>query len=361
MNSSSRKQFYILLLAVWSVLATFMTIQMLRTYAQKEIAIAWYIPALMEFSYSFQWVLLAPLALWLVKKLPLDRKRWIWQAPLHIGIGMILSALTMGVRMILRWIFLEPAGSILSFDDIIRNMFSFFDYGMMSYFLILFLSYAHEYRERVHEREQRTLQLETELATSQLSHLKSQLHPHFLFNVLNTISMLVRKKENDTAVNMLAGISDFLRQSLATDTQQKIPLSKELEFARLYLDIQRLRFQDRLQVKFDIAASIEKVLIPPLLLQPLIENALEHGIGADAKSGLIEISASANNGKVKLLINDNGTGTESPEFSPAKKGIGLSNTESRLMKLYGNAARLSIVTEAAKGTTVEISIPIEYE
>jgi len=184
-----------------------------------------------------------------------------------------------------------------------------------------------------------------------------QLHPHFLFNTLNGIVGLVRDNKNEAAVSMLVGLSDLLRHALEHSDEQEVELKDELSFTRLYLKIQQMRFSDRLQIDFDIDPPVMKAMVPNLLLQPLLENALRHGIGRSTEAGWIRISAKREKGSLLITVSDNGAGLPSNWQLKTSSGIGLANTAARLQQLYGENHRFDIHNRDGGGVEVEVVIP----
>lgn len=211
------------------------------------------------------------------------------------------------------------------------------------------------YRES-REREIRTAQLEAELAQAQLQALQSQIQPHFLFNALNTISAVIYE-DAQAADMMIVRLSNFLRSLLSASPSQEVTLREELHFLNLYLDIMRPRFEERLQVTFAVEQGIHEALLPKLLLQPLVENAIKHA--ADPLSGAVSIAVEATrkNGSLLLRVIDNGPGLESAEQTLLNKGVGLSNTAERLKHLYGDRQQLLINNGDNGGLLIEVSLP----
>jgi len=209
------------------------------------------------------------------------------------------------------------------------------------------------------ESAQRAAALEGELARAQLQSLRMQLHPHFLFNALNTIAVLVREKETDVAVQLIARLGDVLRRVLQTGDVHEVPLSEELTFTRQYLEIEQVRFADRLRVRWEVEADVVRMLVPHLVLQPLVENALRHGIAHREDGGQIEIGARRDGGRMLLWVRDNG-----PGYAPAigeRSGIGLANVRGRLVGLYGDAATLTVEARTADdgaGCRATLSLPL---
>ncbi len=225
------------------------------------------------------------------------------------------------------------------------------------YWIIVSLAHALSYYRRSQEREQRARDLEVLLTQSRLESLRAQLQPHFLFNTLNAISTLVHKDPH-AADEMIANLSELLRGTLDTSGQQKISLQRELDLLSPYLEIQQVRFGDRLRIERQIAPDTLDIEVPVLLLQPLVENAIRHGIEPRPGPGFIRIEARRENAKLHLAVCDNGAGLkETP--SNGREGIGLSNTKARLEALYGAEAQLLLKPVPAGGCSVEVTLPVQ--
>jgi signal transduction histidine kinase len=212
--------------------------------------------------------------------------------------------------------------------------------------------------ERANRLALRESQLEAELTKARLDALSLEIQPHFLFNTLNSIAALIRMHDNRGALSMLVGLSDLMRSTLDRTGGQLAPLGDEVALIRRYVDIQRARFGDRLEVNYRIETACEQVEVPTFLLQPLVENAMRHGLAADARTCHVEIGAAANDGiGVRLWVSDDGRGLP-PDFDlQHHAGTGLRNTSSRLNRLYGAAAHLTVKGNESGGTTVELTLP----
>ncbi|MDQ3698762.1 MAG: histidine kinase [Gemmatimonadota bacterium] len=221
-------------------------------------------------------------------------------------------------------------------------------------------TYATAWHERVatiHLRASRDReQLEVRLAQAQLRNLKLQLHPHFLFNTLNTITALI-STEPRGAERMVSGLSELLRLSLRNAGDQEVTLARELEVLAHYVEIQQIRFPDRLTVAVDVAADARQALVPNLILQPLVENAIRHGLAPRAAPGRIEVRATRRNGALELRVSDDGVGLRQESDARQGQGIGLANTEARLQHLYGARHRFELQSGDSGGFIVTIEIP----
>ncbi len=227
-------------------------------------------------------------------------------------------------------------------------------FNFLIYWVIVAVSQAFDYYRKYRERELRASELEKSLAEAKLQALQMQLNPHFLFNALHSISSLMHK-DVEAADTMVMRLSDLLRAALDRSDEQEVTLERELELLKLYLGLEQTRFGERLTVKLDIAPDTLSAQVPNLILQPLVENAIKHGIEPRAKPGCIELRAHRRNGQLALEVSDNGKGL--PEQKPTREGVGLSNTRARLRELYGDQHRFELVPGPEGGLKIELLIP----
>ena len=226
--------------------------------------------------------------------------------------------------------------------------------SVVGYLLLVGVAHAVKYAQTVRERELKHSQLETQLAQAQLHALKMQLHPHFLFNTLHAISTLVHSNP-DRAELMIASLSEMLRTTLSKHDAQEVMLQEELSVLEPYLDIERTRFGERLRVTLDVEPEALGATVPHLLLQPLVENAIRHGIAPRPEGGEIAIRARVRGSTLELVVEDDGVGMP-PE--PRTGGVGLGNTRMRLHRLYGDRHALRIDSTPGDGTRVTILLPL---
>ncbi|HYJ46826.1 MAG TPA: histidine kinase [Pyrinomonadaceae bacterium] len=321
---------------------------------------SWWRIAFWQLTVWYSWGFLTPLILSLGRRFPCEGPKWLRGLLVHLPAAVILAAAHVAASTILRiiirpfdvWSDTNPF--LVQYGAELRNFFLF---DFFVYWAILGVGYAFDYRERYRERESLASQLKAQLAEAQLESLKMQLHPHFLFNTLHTISGLVRADERQPAVNMISGLSDLLRRALDSRDEQEVPLREELKFTELYLDIQKVRFSDRLTVRMEIAPETLDALVPNLLLQPLVENAIRHGISHREAAGAIVISAYRADDMLHIKVCDDGPGLQSGWRLEESLGIGLANTGERLRHLYGAGHRFDLRNGAQGGMTVAIAIP----
>jgi two-component system LytT family sensor kinase len=309
-----------------------------------------------ELTYSYVWALLTPVILWMARRFPVVRWRWYRAVPLHAAACVVLTCVQKSAFDLLapRAPGYQPQPHDLKslWHSILLTM----DYGVLLYGIVLLVHYTVEYYDRYQEGRIRASQLEAQLAQAQLQALKMQLHPHFLFNTLHSISTLVQ--ENPEAADaMIARLSELLRLSLENTGAQQVPLSKEIEFVERYLEIEQIRFQDRLQIRFDIDPKTLDAEVPNLILQPLVENAIRHGIGQD-RIGRIDIRARFTGAKLLLQVIDNGPGLGVETVSNSVRcGLGLANTRARLEAIYGKEHNFVVRDASNVGVEAAILIP----
>jgi two-component system, LytTR family, sensor kinase len=310
----------------------------------------------------YVWFLATPVILRLGRRFPFERAAWRVSLTVHVLASTALS-LIHTAWAVLSTLELRPFDGMQgnsNFWEMFRGRWtSQLHLELIVYGMVLGFGYALDYYRRFREREFRASQLEAQLAQAQLQALKMQLQPHFLFNTLNGIAGLVRDNRNKTAVKMIAGLSDLLRHTLENSGRQEVPLRDELEFLELYLDIQQMRFSDRLNVRMEIAPETLDARVPNLILQPLVENAIRHGIAPRAASGTVGVSARSDEGFLELKVYDDGPGLRQ-EGSAATKGagIGLTNTRARLEQLYGDNYRFDVQDRRGGGVEAMLLLPL---
>jgi len=300
---------------------------------------------------------LTPLVLWLGRRWPIDGQTWRTRVPLQLLLSILFSALELALETLvfLQLNLLEPImkhSFLIGFPVLVV---AGFHENIITYWGILGIQSGLRYYRRLQERELHASELESKLVRAQLSALKMQLQPHFLFNTLNAIMVLVRQQRGRQAEEMLARLSDLLRCVLEDVDAQQIPLRKELEYLRLYLSIEQVRFQDRLGIEISADDSALDAAVPHMALQPIVENAVRHGIGKVAAAGTIRITASHTDQTLVIRVADDGPGLGSSDLAGGN-GIGLANTRSRLHQLYGDAASLK-VENGERGVIATLTLP----
>jgi LytS/YehU family sensor histidine kinase len=283
----------------------------------------------------------------------------------HVGAAALLTVIHLSVTGALYW-FTNTRGS-LQMPSMVWQIRSLIQgYGMLdlvTYGGIVGAVFAVDFYRRFRDEEittaglqLRAAQLESTMNQARLDALRMELNPHFLFNTLNAISGLVRRNENDAAVSMLARLGDLLRVTLERDSAQEVPLETELEVLQSYLAIERIRFHDRLVVDVDVQPNALSALVPTLILQPLVENAVRHGVAPVPGPGRVSIAARRTNGHLVIEVRDTGPGFRE-NSGKTRRGVGLTNTASRLEQLYGDHAHLDLGTNPGGGAAVSMTLP----
>jgi len=302
---------------------------------------------------SFVWSLLTPPIYLLARRFTFDRTNWKLTLPLHLGASVTLTFLA---ACVIVW--LEPLVTWTP-EAHLPYLAHVLSRGLMDlqrYWYIVLITQAISYYSKYRERELQSSQLEAQLALAQLEVLKIQLEPHFLFNTLNSIAALARY-DGEAAENMTLQLADLLRFSLDAMGVHEVPLSRELTLLQKYIDIQQMRFQERLSVEMDIASNTLSALVPNMSLQPLVENAIRHGIGPRRAPGHVRIRSRQVFDELWMEISDDGIGLTRFDGSVPLEGVGLRNTRARLQQLYNHDHRLILEDAPGGGCVVKIHIP----
>jgi two-component system LytT family sensor kinase len=308
------------------------------------------------FQSCWLWAAFTPAIVRLARRFRLERGSWARNLLLHfgfsLGFGFLDTLVGAGIDLLVP---LGPQRPLLiaflgqSFIEI------------FSYFAVVAIAHAVDYYALFHEREVAASRLEAQLLSAQLQSLEMQLRPHFLFNTLHTVASLVRTRRNADAVRMIAGLSDLLRSSLRPDAAAEVPLREELAFVQRYLEIERIRFQDRLRTRITAGPEVLDALVPSLILQPLVENAIRHGIELRAAPGEIVLEADRQNGTLRLRVQDSSSGSSIVSPGRSGTGIGLSNTQARLRHLYGDRQHFELAATPEGGAVARIELPFHRD
>jgi two-component system LytT family sensor kinase len=306
------------------------------------------------------WALATPFIFRLGERLPLVKERLGFAVPAHFIFSNLLGLLHVALLALLGA--LVGSGNtgvpVTFFSGFSRGVRAYLYLELILYWAILGACIARDSYRKYREREIMARELETQLSLARLEALKMQVHPHFLFNALNTVSMLIRNNETSQAVEMVAGLGELLRSSLSGSSEQEVPLESELNFVRKYLSIEEFRFPDRLRVEVDVPDELLTAEVPNLILQPLVENAIRHGVAKSSSSGHISIIARRQNGWLELSVVDDGPGLPAGRgLDSGGHGIGLKNVRSRLEQLYGSQQEFVIESTKPKGAVARLRIP----
>ncbi|MEO5510064.1 MAG: histidine kinase [Longimicrobiales bacterium] len=351
------RRVWIMAFALWSIPAVGFT-ALLMLEPENPVARSVFGAFLQLGAPWYYWAVVTPLILSVSRHIPFDGRPRFPQLLLHAWMG-VIGGYFFGVFWTIILMFGPPPGApdAFSLPHLLRSMIIFVPFGLAIYGTLASIGYATDFYRRLRERELIAVELQSQLKDAQLGALRMQLQPHFLFNTLNTIAMLVREGETQTSVRMLARLSDLLRHLLEDEGDQEVPIREELDFLGRYLEIEQLRFQDRLRVEIVVEEGTRDAFVPNLVLQPIIENAIRHGISSRAAAGEIELRVARENGSLLVSVRDDGPGL-APGFSMDDlTGIGLRNTVARLQHLYGGAGSIDIRNAPVQGTLVTLRIP----
>lgn len=352
-----------LICGIWLFIGVVFTLQGYFTSYRSERPVRLVDSLYLQMTWSLVWALATPLVLLAASRLPIERNNWLRSVLLHIPICLVMSVLVTALGRVIIWLnFSYRVGRPLTYESVENFVVANFSEGIGIYLLIAVTSYAFSFYRQYRQGQIRTLQLEAQLSQAQLHALKMQLHPHFLFNTLHSISALLNKNPQ-SARKMITRLGDFLRLTLENSGAQEVTLQKEIEFLSCYLEIERIRFQDRLETRIDIDEETLDAKVPNLILQPIVENAIRHGIAPRSTPGLIEIEAKQQGTKLRIQVRDNGPGISEHRTSENvfTKGLGLTNTGTRLEQLYGMAHLFDLRNNPEGGLVVTLEIPFHRE
>lgn len=350
-----------IIFGLWTIHGLFMASVTYYRYSFSRSPLAPWQAMALEMSYSYMWALLTPFVLWFSRKLPLDQKRWWLSLLAHAACAVALTIVSINLWQHgpQTWV-KPPTKPARDLYAAVRFGLLNIESGVIQYCFILLCQHAARYYRRYEEGLTRSSQLEAQLARAQFQALRMQLNPHFLFNTLNTISELVHT-EPQKAERMVIRLSDFLRLTLQSQGTSEIPLAQEVAFLERYLEIERIRFQERMQIQMDLAPETLQAAVPHFVLQPLVENAIHHGLFDKPESARLAIASAREGSRLTIRILDNGPGVVSenghrPETPRIDEGLGIGNTRQRLEKLYGSDQNIAF-KNVSDGFLVTISIP----
>jgi two-component system LytT family sensor kinase len=323
----------------WTALAVFFGITTSLTYLSLGNAPVWGLALAVAFTQWWLWALLTPVVVWLTRRLPLTSGRLRVAVPAHVVCGVAVAlAKSLAENALRQSLGVRP---LLLVNNVALQMLIY--WAIVGFTMVL---------DRFGQSRARAAETEARLSQAQVQLLRAQLQPHFLFNALNAVSELIHE-DPEKADLMIGLLSDLLRATLEAGDRLEVPLVEELALVDRYLAIQRIRFGDRLRVETALEPDCGTLLVPHLCLQPLVENAIRHGLSRRARGGLIRVSAATAAGRVAIAVEDDGDG-----LSPnAIEGIGLVNTRARLSSIYGGAATVTMSPRAGGGTVATIALP----
>lgn len=350
---------WLIIIGVITLLAAYFTISTLLPAASSGTKINWPVQLLTSSGW-YVWALITPVVLKLASRFPLQRKYFLKHFSIHLA-----SFVALWVAASLMIAFIHWAANLGDYS-FIKTLPTFlgrspYSLDVICYAVIFAVQRALTHQRNLEESRLYALRLESQLARASLHALKMQLHPHFLFNALNSLSELMQE-DREAAEKMIVHLETFLKLTLNNSQRQEVPFEEELEFLRSYLAIENIRFQDRLNVKMTIGPQTLRVPVPNLVLQPIVENAIKHGVAPRRSAGQIEIDAQRDNGILRVCVKDNGPGlNKAGKKTPPRTGVGLSNTRERLHQLYGTAHRFEMINGPEGGLIVSFEVPVRNQ
>lgn len=359
LHPHSRRPSWLLISVFWLGIGLFDATQTVLSMRAAGMQHAWTQLFIMQQVGWLPWILATPLAMFLGRRYPPTRiargSTWGVHLVAILVIGIIWALWMSSLEVTLNpWL---KAGGPDRFAAIWP--YKFYDRLLASAILYAFIQaivYVLDSRERIAQQQMETARLSEQLSKAQLNALRHQLEPHFLFNTLNAIAGLVREKKNDDAVNTIVRLSDFLRRVVKDSERSQVPLLEEVQFLEQYLDIQKVRLGEKLQAIVDVPKALLQSQVPNLVLQPLVENAIKHGIAKRAHGGAVRVDASCSDGMLCLNVYNDGPQL-SPNWQKENGGTGIANLRDRLQILYGSKFKLQLENRAAAGVLASVSIP----
>jgi len=347
----------LLVVAIATLLGLLFAAQLYVIYVQSKREIHWPSIFASALPFWYLWALLVPAIVGLARRVPIDRVHVFRALLVHVPAAAIAAALHQALYILTGCMLERRDRPCHFFSAFSENVFSFyFMVGIIVYFAILLGTQAVDFARRFRESQLRASRLESELSTAQLRALRAQLQPHFLFNTLHAISALVAR-DPEAADRMIADLSDLLRLALEDVEAVEVTVRRELELVERYLSIERTRFADRLTVNFSIPPETLDARVPSLILQPLVENAVKHGVSRRQTPGWIEIRAAREGGRLRLRIRDGGAAEDRPAAGELREGVGFRSTRSRLEYLYGADHSFDYGFDSDGVFRVDVSIP----
>lgn len=351
-----RRWRFSLYLAMWTLVGILFVGPTVIRHATEGSPVRWGEVASSFFSW-YLWGLLFPLIWWLSRRWPFERRRWPAWLLVNVALGLSVSLIYVALQLILNAAILGGFSDSLA-ESVHGHFLTGIWYYLLVYFAIVAVIHTITYYERLRQHELSASRLEGQLAQANLQMLKMQLRPHFLFNTLNTVSALMHR-DVDAADRVITRLSDLLRMALEKDERHLVRLDAELDFLNRYLAIEQIRFRDRLEVDVDVAPACLGAQVPRLILQPLVENAIRHGIAMRSAAGWLHISARRHGSRLVLMVADDGPGLHPDR--PLRPGVGLANTQARLDQLYGSDFSFELIQPDEGGLQVLMEIPFEVE
>jgi signal transduction histidine kinase len=344
-----------LLIASWTAYGLLCAWQAHYWYSFTRTPMSWFDALRWELAYAWLWCAATPFVVWLARRFPIERNRWRRSLPVHLAALLVLVPL---LKLTFDGLTNPPTSAFHNFTwaGMVRSVESTLDDSTLLYALIVLTEHMLSYYSRYQSSRVEASQFQTQLVHAQLRALRMQLHPHFLFNTLHTIASLVRE-DPARAERTIAQLGELLRFFLNSSSIHEVPLGEEMRVLELYLDIERARFEDRLRVFYNVPADLREAIVPNLVLQPLVENSIRHGLSRRAGPGHITISAERFENTLVLRVTDNGAGLGNDSEDSPPRGVGLAITRGRLESLYGGQQSFLLCNLPGGGAEARITLP----
>jgi two-component system, LytTR family, sensor kinase len=351
---------WIWIAAIWCGAALFDASQTLLTMHAMGVGKAWLRPFLIVFASWLPWALATPFVIALARRWPIVRGEILKATSLHLAAFAAISVTAEAWSASLQVIFdpwhrnSRPRFVDTWSDLLVEQLVTF----VIAYALILAVTYVVDSRENMARQMTETARLNEELSRAQLAALRGQMDPHFMFNTLNSIASLVCDQRGDAAVGMIVGLSEFLRRASEDSHRTQVTLREEVEYLQRYIDIQKIRFGDRLRVSIDIPDELLATQVPNLLLQPLVENAIKHGVSKRLSGGDVRVAGMSRHGELRLTVYNNGPWVQE-DLAVASHRVGLANLRTRLRILHGERSELLLQPAQEGGVEVIVTLPLQ--
>jgi len=356
----SRSSLWLWSAAIWGAGGLFDAIQTVLIMHAEGRHTPWLPLFLTELASWLPWALATPFIVTLARRFPIARQINVRAVAVHLAAFAAITAVSETWTTVLQVAF-NPWGNRkwpTFVDTWSTNLLYQVLLLLIAYALILTVTYVVDARERLARQLMESVQLNEKLSRAQLAALRSQIEPHFMYNTLNAIAGLVRDQRNDAAVSMIVGLSEFLRRASEDSHRAQVSLAEEVEYLQRYLDIQKIRFGERLQVSLDIPAELMSANVPNLLLQPLVENAIKHGISKRVAGGTVRVTGMQHEGVLHLSVHNDGPCAQE-DFDATHAGVGIGNLRTRLEILHGAQSGLTLRRGDADGVEVVVTLPLE--
>jgi two-component system, LytTR family, sensor kinase len=339
--------------AIWCAGAFFNASQTLLTMHAVGVGKAWLRPFLVVFVSWLPWALATPFVVELARRWPVVRGEIFKAMSLHLAAFAAISVTAEGWSALLEVIFdpwhrRPPPTFLNAWSGLLLDQLIMF---VIAYALIVTVTYVVDSREKMARQNE-------ELSRAQLAALRGQMDPHFMFNTLNSIASLVFDHRNDAAVGMIVGLSEFLRRASEDSHRAQVTLREEVEYLQRYIDIQKVRFGDLLRVSVDIPDELQAAQVPSLLLQPLVENAIKHGVSKRLSGGEVRVAGMSRHGELRLTVYNDGPWAQQ-DLAVASHRVGLGNLRTRLQILHGDRSELLLQPSEAGGVEVIVTLPLQ--